>query len=116
LTIPSDSPSFIPLQIRRIIFENFNDPDIRFTNDEVFDILQKEQSIDKSLTIDDMEPYFDEISTKGLVRNIAQNFTTIWFKLFDTMEKIHCPACDNDVYLGGDEDKICPNSSCNSKM
>ena len=106
--------NLIPLNIRRVIYEKFNDPDIRFTNDEIFEILQKDGSIEQSLSIDDMESYFDDLTSKGLVRNIAQNFTTIWFKLFETMEKVHCSLCNNDLYLAKTEERVCPN--CNKKI
>lgn len=106
----------IQIQIRKIIFEKFNDTENRFTNDEIFDILKKNNDIDNSWTIDDIETYFNEICDKGLTRNIAQNFTTVWLKLFDPVEKSHCNACDFDIYLGGSEEKICPNPSCNSTI
>jgi len=106
----------IQIQIRKTIFENFNDVEIRFTNDEIFDIIKKGEDIDSSWTIDDIEPYFKEISNAGLVRNIAQNFTTIWFKLFDKVEKLHCNSCDFDIYLSSTEDRVCPNPSCRSNV
>lgn len=106
----------IALQIRKIIFENFNDIDNRFTNDEIFEQLKKNGDIDPSWIIDDTEPFFNEICESGLARNIAQNFTTIWLKLFDPVEKFYCNSCNNDVYLGTSEDKNCPNPSCGSKL
>lgn len=106
----------ISLQIRKIIFEKFNDPDVRFTNDEIFELIKKNGDIDKSMTIDDMESYFKEIGDSGLARNIAQNFTTLWFKLFDTIEKAHCNSCNNDIYLGKSEDRICPNPDCKATI
>ncbi len=99
-------------QIRKIIFEKFNDPEIRFTNDEIFEIIKNNGDLDKTWTIDNMEKYFQEICDSGLVRNIAQNFTTIWFKLFDTVEKIHCNSCNQDTYLGKSESRVCLNSKC----
>jgi len=50
------------------------------------------------------------------VRNIAQNFTTIFLKLFDPIEKFHCDSCNHDVYLGTSEERICPNPSCKSSI
>ena len=67
----------ITLQIRKIIFEKFND----------------------------VESFFKDICDAGLTRNIAQNFTTIWLKLFDPAEKLHCNTCNYDVYLGVSEKK-----------
>ena len=46
--------------IRKIIFENFNDIDLRFNNDQIFEILKQNEMIDTSLTIDDMEVHFKE--------------------------------------------------------
>ncbi len=111
------SPSIpIQLQIRKVIFENFNDVDLKFNNDQIFEIIQKNGDVDKSWTLDDMEKYFTEICDSNLVRNIAQNFTTVWYKLFELVEKTHCNSCDNDVFLGASEDKICPNPACKSTI
>ena len=105
----------IPLQIRKIIFEKFNDPNLRFTNDEIFDILRN-NGLDGSLTIDDMEPYFKQLHDEGLIRPIAQNFTTQWFKIFDVVEKHICKSCGQEVYLGKLEPKTCPNLQCKKSI
>src|SRR3972149_2998625 len=83
----------ISIQIRKVIFDKYNDPELRFTNDEIFEIIKNNGDVDKSWTIDDMEKYFQDICDSGLVRNIAQNFTTVWFKLFNSIEKIQCNSC-----------------------
>ncbi len=103
----------IPLQIRKVIFEKFNDPNLRFTNDEIFDVL-KNEGLDQSLTIDDMEPYFKQLHDEGLIRPIAQNFTTQWFKIFETVEKLGCKSCGQDVYLGKLEPRTC--KQCNASI
>ena len=103
-------------QIRKIIFEKFNDPETKFTNDEIFEIIKKNGDIDKSWTIDDVEKYFHEICDSGLVRNIAQNFTTIWLKLFEPVEKIKCKSCNQEIYLGKSESRICTNSDCKATI
>jgi len=113
--------SFVPvtpiqLQIRKIIFENHNDVDEKFTNDEIFEQIKQNGDLDPSWIIDDIESYFMDICNSGLARNIAQNFTTIWLKLFDPMEKHHCSACNLDVYLGVSEKRICPNPFCKSSI
>jgi len=56
----------IPNQIRKLIFEKFNDTELKFNNDEIFEILKNNGDIDKSWTIDDMEKYFKEICDSGL--------------------------------------------------
>ena len=111
------SPSTpIQLQIRKIIFEKFNDPDTKFTNDEIFEIIKQTGDFDKSWIIDDLEPYINELCSSGLARNIAQNFTTIWLKLFDPLRKHHCGSCNFDVYLGESEKRQCPNPACKATI
>ena len=82
------TPSQITTHIRKIIFENFNDVDLRFNNDQIFEILQQNENIDPSWTIDNVEVFFQELCDTDILRNIAQNFTTQWFKLFEQIEKI----------------------------
>ena len=97
----------IAFQIRKIIYEKFNDTNLRFTNDEVFDVI-KDNGMTNSLTIDDMEPYFKQLHDEGLVRPIAQNFTTQWYKLFEKVEKFNCKACGKEIHLGKLEPRACP--------
>ena len=106
----------ITTQIRKIIFENFNDLDLRFNNDQIFEILKQNKNIDQSLTIDDMEIYFKELCDAELLRNIAQNFTTQWFKLFELFEKIECKSCKNENYLTSSEKMICQNQKCSATL
>lgn len=104
----------VQLQIRKIIFDNFNNVDARFNNDEIFELLRHNGDVDMDWTIDDLESFFSEICDSGLVRNIAQNFTTMWFKLFEPVEQIRCGSCNLDVHLGGAEERSCPNPGCNA--
>lgn len=101
------------LAVRRIIFANHNDPDTPFTNDQVLDAMKQDDLVDESVTIDDMEPVFKEICASGLVRDIAQNFTTIWLKLFDAMTEANCASC-GPIYLGSQEALRCP--ACGSSV
>jgi hypothetical protein len=98
----------LALEIRKIIFEKYNDSDTKFTNDEIFDAMQRSGTVDKSKTIDDMEQYFTTLCDSGIMRNIAQNFTTQWFKLFDTLDKAKCPSCQAEIYISKSEEKNCP--------
>ncbi len=102
--------------IRKVIFENFNDTNLRFNNDQIFEILKKNQIIEPSVTIDDMEVYFKELGDAEILRNIAQNFTTQWFKLFEPIEKIQCNSCKKESYITSSENRICQNSSCGSTL
>ncbi|HIH45988.1 MAG TPA: hypothetical protein HA292_02735 [Candidatus Nitrosotenuis sp.] len=97
----------VSLEIRKVIFEKFNS-DERFTNDQIFVELQKSNSIEKSITIDDLEKYFNELCDAGIMRNIAQNFTTQWFKLFEPLEKIPCKKCGMETPINKLEEKNCP--------
>ncbi len=106
----------IALQIRKVIFEKFNNVDLKFTNDEIFEMLKKKGDIDPSWIIDDVESFFKEMCDSRLARNIAQNFTTIWLKLFDPVEKNYCNTCKLDVYLGASEKRTCPNPSCKAPI
>ena len=117
-TSMSDFVPVIPiaLQIRKIIFEKFNDVDTKFTNDEIFETLKENGDINTSWIIDDVEPFFKEICDSGLARNIAQNFTTIWLKLFDPVKKHRCNSCNQDIYLGESEKQECTNPSCKAKL
>lgn len=105
----------IPLQIRKIIFEKFNDTNLRFTNDEIFEVL-KSNGLDSVVTIDDVEQYFNQLRDGGLIRQIAQNFTTNYYKLFDVVEKMKCNSCNQEVYLGKMESRVCPNSECKASI
>jgi len=51
----------ITTSIRKVIFENYNDVDLKFNNDQVFEILKQNEKIDPSLTISDMEVYFKKL-------------------------------------------------------
>ena len=104
----------ITTNIRKVIFENFNDIDLRFNNDQIFEILKQHEMIDQSLTIEAMEVHFKELCDTEILRNIAQNFTTQWFKLFEPIEKIQCNSCKKESYFVSSENRICQNSSCGS--
>ena len=102
--------------IRKVIFENYNDVDLKFNNDQVFEILKQDEKIDPSLTINDMEVYFKELCDAEILRNIGQNFNTQWFKLFEPIEKIQCSSCKKESYIISSENRICQNSSCGSTL
>ncbi|NIM25413.1 MAG: hypothetical protein GTN35_01490 [Nitrososphaeria archaeon] len=105
----------IQLQIRKIIFDKFNDADTKFTNDEIFEIIKQEGDYDSSWIIDDLEPYVNEICDLDVARNIAQNFTTIYLKLFEPLKQQHCDSCGLDVHVTESE-KQCPNPSCKASL
>jgi len=104
----------IPLQIRRIIFEDYNDEDGKFNNDEIFESIRRGGDVDPDWIIDDLEPAINGLCDSGAARNIAQNFTTIWLKLSERLERAHCGSCGNDVFMGASEERICP--GCKSTL
>jgi hypothetical protein len=106
----------IQIQIRKIIFENYNNVEEKFTNDDIFAKIKQTGDFDSSWIIDDMEKYFHEICDSGMVRNIAQNFTTMWFMIFEPIKQMHCNSCNFDVYLGSSETSICPNPDCKNSI
>jgi len=106
----------VTIHIRKVIFENYNDVDLKFNNDQVFEILKQNEKIDTSLTINDMEVYFKELCDAEILRNIGQNFNTQWFKLFEPIEKIQCSSCKKESYIISSENRICQNSSCGSTL
>jgi len=108
--------NLVLLDIRKIIFENYNDVDTRFNNDQILEFLKKNEVVDSSIIVDNLEGEFEKIEDDGLVRCIAQNFTTKWFKLYNDVEKIHCDSCNNDVHVGKDESRKCPNSECSANL
>ena len=106
----------ITTSIRKVIFENYNEVDLKFTNDQVFEFLKQNEKIDPSLTINDMEVYFKELCDAEILRNIGQNLTTQWFKLFEPIEKIQCSSCKKESYIISSGNRICQNSSCGSTL
>ena len=106
----------ITTSIRKVIFENFNNVNLKFNNDQIFEILKQNEMVDPSVTIDKMEVYFKELCDAEILRNIAQNFTTQWFKLFEPIEKIQCSSCKKESHLISSENRICQNSSCGSTL
>ena len=103
-------------QIRKVIFDNFNDTDVRFNNDQILELLIKNENFDQTITIDDLESQFKKIEDDGVVRCIAQNFTTKWFKLYEKMEQLNCSSCKGVVFLGSGESKICYNNECGATL
>ena len=102
--------------IRKVIFENFNDIDLKFNNDQIFEILKQNEMVDPSLTAIDMEVYFKELCDAEILRNIGQNLNTQWFKLFESIKKVQCDSCKKESYLISSESRICQNSSCGSTL
>ena len=101
--------------IRQIIFDNYNDTDTRFSNDEILGHLNQ---MDRYKTLDDVLDFEDvllEMEKSGLLRPIAQNFNTRYYRLWAVMEPATCKACGQASYFApAEEEKACP--KCGAKM
>ena len=115
-TASGSNTAALSLEMRRTIFENFNDLELRFTNDEVLDIMRKKGVVDDACDVCDVESDFVSLCESGLVRNIAQNFNTMWLRLFDVVDEMKCGACSRTVHLGGAEERACPNPGCGAPL
>ena len=101
--------------IRKIIFDNYNDTDTRFSNDEMLGYLNQ---IDQYKALDDVLD-FEEVllgmEKSGMLRPIAQNFNTRYYRLWNTLEQMTCGACGLSTYFAPNEEaKSCP--KCDAKM
>ena len=101
--------------IRKIIFDNFNDIDVRFSNDEMLGYLNQ---MDQYKTLDDVLDFEDvllDMEKSGMLRPIAQNFNTRYFRLWNTLEPATCKSCNFITYfVQNEEGKACP--QCGFKM
>src|SRR5919197_2969217 len=101
--------------IRKIIFDNFNYTNTRFSNDEILGLLKQ---IDKYKALDDVLDFEDvllNMEKSGLLRPIAQNFNTRYYRLWNSLESATCKACNFSTYFAqAEEGNTCPH--CNSKM
>ena len=108
-------PKVSSSDIRKIILDNFNDTDTRFSNDEILAFLNK---MDSYKTLDDVLDFEDELielEKSGMLRQIAQNFNTRYYRLWNTLEPATCKSCNFMTYFAPNEEgKTCP--KCGSKM
>lgn len=99
--------------IRKIIFENFNNTDVRFSNDDILAFLN-ETGRYRSIEMDvlDFEELLLEMESSGMLRPIAQNFNTRYYRLWDTLKPTKCGACGVETYFASaEEEKVCPHCS-----
>ena len=61
-------------QIRKIIFDNFNNIDVRFNNDQILELLRKDQNFDQSITIDDLETEFLPLYCNWITSNLLPKY------------------------------------------
>lgn len=96
--------------IRRVIFDNFNDADVRFSNDDILAHLNGMDAYSAmELDVLDFEDVLMEMERSGLLRPIAQNFNTRYYRLWGVLERTACKSCNAESYFASiEDDKICP--------
>jgi len=108
-------PKVSSIDIRKIIFDNFNDTDTRFSNDEILGLLNKMNSYKALDDVLDFEDVLLDMEKSGMLRPIAQNFNTRYFRLWNTLEPATCKSCNFITYfVQNEEGKACP--QCGFKM
>jgi predicted Zn-ribbon and HTH transcriptional regulator len=96
--------------IRKIILDNFNNTEIRFSNDGILEHLnQMDRYSSMELDVLDLEDLLLEMERSGLLRPIAQNFNTRYYRLGGVLEPASCKRCGLVSYFSSIEDeKPCP--------
>lgn len=96
--------------IRKIIFDNYNDTDVRFSNDEILThLVEEERYRAMELDVLDFEDVLLEMEASGMLRPIAQNFNTRYYRLWGQVEQTSCKACGKTTYfVPSEEGKTCP--------
>ena len=101
--------------IRKIIFDNFNDIDVRFSNDEMLGYLNQMDEYKALEDVLDFEDVLLDMEKSGMLRPIAQNFNTRYYRLWNTLSPAKCKTCGLGTYFAlNEEDKACP--QCGAKM
>lgn len=96
--------------IRRIISDNFNDTDVRFSNDDILGFLNEDGRY-RAMDLDvlDFEDVLLEMEESGFLRPIAQNFNTRYYRIMTELEEKRCGDCNIQSYFAEAEDpKLCP--------
>lgn len=101
--------------VRKIIFDNFNDTDVRFSNDEILGFLNQMNGYKALDDVLDFEDVLLDMEKSGLLRPIAQNFNTRYYRLWNPLEPATCKSCNFTTYFSPNEEgKVCP--KCGMKM
>ena len=109
----SATPKVSRQDIRKIIFDNYNDTDVRFSNDEILAHLNEREDYRKmELDVLDFENLLLEMENSRMLRPIAQNFNTRYYRLWETVSQGACKACGELTYFASsEEEKNCPRCS-----
>lgn len=106
------TPKVSRQDIRKIIFDNFNDTDYRFSNDEILGYLNEmDRYKTANLDVLDFEDVLLEMEESGFLRPIAQNFNTRYYKIMTELETKTCKDCNTVSWFAeAEEPKSCPRS------
>ena len=104
------------LLIRCAIFDHFNKKDLSFNNDQILEEIVKSGALGADFDAEKLEVHFEDLCKKEILRNIAQNLTTVWYKTFDPLSAYSCKSCNMQVYINADVEKNCPNPACNATI
>ncbi|MDI1495527.1 MAG: hypothetical protein K8823_835 [Cenarchaeum symbiont of Oopsacas minuta] len=72
--------------------------------------------LDAKTNTEEIEEYFEDLCQKNVLRNIAQNLTTVWYKTFESLSEYTCTSCNLVVHISPDVDKNCPNPVCSATI
>jgi hypothetical protein len=103
--------------VRRIIFENFNDTEIRFSNDDIIGLLgAMDRYKNVELDVLDFEDVLLEMENSGLLRPIAQNFNTRYYRIRAPLQSMSCAACNDTSFYSPDVESSKSCLSCGRAM
>ena len=89
---------------------------MRFNNDQVLEEIVKYDALHTDSSTEKLEEYFEDLCKKEILRNIAQNLTTVWYKTFDPLSEHTCKSCSQKVHINANVEKNCPNPTCNAAI
>ena len=108
MSLPVAKANFVN-DIRRIIYDSFNDTDVRFSNDEILEHLNGQDVYKKAeLDVLDFEDVLLDLESSGLLRAIAQNFNTRYYRIWAPLSTLTCSSCGiMSYYSEAEEAKKC---------
>ncbi|MEO9321377.1 MAG: zinc ribbon domain-containing protein [Nitrososphaera sp.] len=108
MTVPASKVS--ASAIRELIFANYNDTDVRFSNDDLLEQLNRQEKYRRmDLDVLDFEDVLLDLENSGMLRAIAQNFNTRYFRIWDTLAPASCKSCGTESFFSNSEEsKKCP--------
>ena len=89
---------------------------MRFNNDQVLEEIVKYDALHTDSSTEKLEEYFEDLCKKEILRNIAQNLTTVWYKTFDPHLLIRVQSLHvKNLYHDANIEKTA-NPTCNAAL